>query len=72
MCELELCIAEDCYCNVNKSAILVYHKANCNHAISNNELSTHSMQKSLGHAAETIKGLFFDLGSQHFGFPSSQ
>lgn len=47
-------IAEVSYCNVNKSTFLVYHKADSNHAISNNELSAHSVQKSLGHAAETI------------------
>lgn len=57
MCELELYIADESCCNVNKSAILVYHKANCNHAISNIELSASLMQKSLGHAAETFKGI---------------
>lgn len=59
--ELELYIAEESHCNVNKSAILLYHKANGNHAISNNELPAHPMQKSLGHAAEAIEGLCRDL-----------
>lgn len=54
MCELELYIAEESSCNVNKSTFLVYHKADSNNAISNAELSAHSMQKSLGHAAETV------------------
>lgn len=58
MCELELYIAEESHCNMNKSAGLVYHKANFNHAISNNNLSANLMQKSLGHAAETITRVF--------------
>lgn len=67
--ELELYIAEESCCNVNKSAILVYHKANCNNAIFNHDLSANLMQKSLGHATETIKDISLTWRANILVFP---